>query len=252
MEIEKHRAVLIVPGGMLWYLPFEALRGEDGSLLVERRPVGYLSSAHIPALLREERAGAGAEQGFLAFGDPEGASLPSARREVEELKRLFPSGSFFLGKEATKERFLSEAPRARVVHVASHSRLDRADVNNSALQFAGPDGELRLGDIYGLSFENPALVVLSSCESALGDDRPGCEIASLASAFTTAGASTVIASLWKVEDSSTAELFKEFYEALAGGEARTEALRTAKLRLLENPRTSHPFFWAGFTSYGEW
>jgi CHAT domain-containing protein len=250
-EIDKHKDVLIIPGGLLWYLPFEALLDEDGTALVERRPVSCLTSAHIPALIRQ-RESRPREGSFVAFGDPDGAALPSARSEVESLRGLFPGGKFFLGKEATKERFLAEAPVASRLHIASHSSLNRVDINDSYILFSGPEGKLRLGDIYGLSLDNLSLVVLSSCESALGEDRPGCEIASLASAFTTAGAPSVIASLWKVEDASTGELFKEFYEALSEGESRSGALRRAKIHLLSRKATSHPFYWAGFSLYGDW
>ncbi len=82
-------------------------------------------------------------------------------------------------------------------------------------------------------------------------EEPGREIASLAGAFATSGASSLIASLWKVDDASTAILFENFYRSLKAGKRRGEALREAKLSLVKNSATSHPFYWAPFILIGE-
>jgi len=95
-------------------------------------------------------------------------------------------------------------------------------------------------------------VVLSSCQSALGSDNPGREFASLASAFTVAGAPTVIASLWRVDDASTGLLFSEFYRNLKRGMGKTEALRQAKLSLKGKAMTASPHLWSPFILLGDW
>jgi CHAT domain-containing protein len=251
-ELQGHAHIQIIPGGLLWYLPFEALRNGDRGYFLNEKTVGYLSSSDILGLIKGKENGTQNSGTLIAFGDPEGVSLPASREEVESLGKIWPESRIFSGRNATKEQFLKEAGQASYIHIASHSSLDRSNINSTCITFAGTDSRLTLGEIYGLALAKSPLVVLSSCDSALGEDNPGRELASLSSAFQTAGASSVIASLWKVEDTSTRVMFGEFYEALKKGESRADALRSAKMALLRRPATSHPFYWAGFILYGDW
>lgn len=247
-EIDRKKVLLAIPSGLLWYVPIEILGDEEGRFLVEDHEIGYLYSSDILRLLAARRNKA--ETRLVAFGDPAGAELPLAKREAESIGNLFPGSRVFLGADATKEKFLTEAPSATILHIASHSHLDREDINRSYIQFSG--GRLSLGEIYGVSLPDMSLVVLSSCESALGEENPGREFASLASAFTIAGSSSVIASLWKVHDESTALLLEEFYKNLKSGHSKSDALQLAKCALIHNPSTSHPSNWAGFMLLGDW
>ncbi|MDQ7825601.1 MAG: CHAT domain-containing protein [Candidatus Eremiobacteraeota bacterium] len=249
-EIEKAKNVEIIPGGLLWYVPFEAL--SDGQGLLEGKNVGYLYSSHIIKLLTERKKDITGASRLLAYGNPSGADLPFAEKEVEHLGSIFSESTILTGEGATVESFLKEAPQAALIHLATHSILRRDRINESSIQFAGAGKILSLGELYGLTLPAASLVVLSSCESALGEENPGKEFASLASAFTIAGAPSVVASLWRVEDSSTALLFGEFYRALARGHSRSESLRLAKESLRKNPETAAPFYWAGFILLGDW
>jgi CHAT domain-containing protein len=97
------------------------------------------------------------------------------------------------------------------------------------------------------------LVVLSACQTALGREIRGEGLVGLTRGFMYAGARSVVASLWQVDDESTAELMKRFYQAmLKDGGRPAEALRTAQLEMSRSPRWSPPFYWAGFVLQGEW
>ena len=95
------------------------------------------------------------------------------------------------------------------------------------------------------------LVVLSACETALGEEEPGREVATMAWAFSVAGTPSIIASLWPVYDSSTKTLMENFYKNLKENN-KANALRSAQLSLLKNPQYSHPFYWATFILIGDW
>jgi len=114
------------------------------------------------------------------------------------------------------------------------------------------DGFLRMHEIYNLRL--PAdLVVLSACQTALGRDIRGEGLIGLTRGFMYAGARSVVASLWQVDDESTAELMKRFYRAMLKEKRRpADALRAAQLEMSRDKRWSAPFHWAGFILQGEW
>lgn len=251
-EIYSKKRLHIIPGGLIWYLPVEILGNEDSHPLIRDRDVSYLSSADVLKLIRQSKTPDSKNAVLIAFGAPSGVDLPASRKEVEKIGANFPKSRIFTGVEATKERFIKEAPEGNIVHIATHSKLNREDINRSYIQFAGKDPDLYLGEVYGIPLKKSTLVTLSSCESALGEDNPGREFASLASAFTAAGASSVVASLWRVEDEATSRLFEEFYRNLRLGKSRAESLRLAKIKLIDDPKTSHPYYWGGFILMGDW
>jgi CHAT domain-containing protein len=251
-DVKDKKNILVVPGGLLWYLPLESLGSKPGAYYLQEKNISYVSSSDISRMISDKGARAGAYKSLTAFGAPSGSELPFSRQEVETIGGIFPGSRIFIGDSATKANFLKQAPLSSILHIATHSGLDKKDINNSSIKFAGQNGLLRLGEIYGIHLPAASLVVLSSCESALGDDAPGAEFASLGSAFGAAGASSVIASLWKVEDASCAMLFEEFYKNMKSGKSRTESLRLAKLKLISNPKTSHPFYWGAFILLGDW
>jgi CHAT domain-containing protein len=114
------------------------------------------------------------------------------------------------------------------------------------------DGFLRLHDVYNLRL-GADLVVLSGCQTALGQDLRGEGLIGLTRGFMYAGARGVVASLWMVDDASTAELMKRFYRALLKErQAPAAALRTAQLEVSRDPRWKAPFHWAGFVLQGDW
>lgn len=251
-EMSKRARLVIVPGGMLWYLPFEALGPSADSYVLTSRTLSYLSSAHVLTMISNNVVNNNEKERMLAFGAPPGADLPGAEAELKSIAYLYPGSVLCAGSAATKENLFRNAGDKSIIHIASHSSLDAVDINKSFIELAGHDGKLYLGEVYGLLLDPSSLVTLSSCRSAIGEENPGREFASLASAFTTAGSSTVIASQWRVDDEATAKLFIEFYGNLKKKRTRSEALREAKLSLLKSPGTSHPYYWASFVLLGDW
>jgi CHAT domain-containing protein len=113
------------------------------------------------------------------------------------------------------------------------------------------DGWLNTADIYNLSL-NARLTVLSACNTGSGNLKKGEGVMSLARGFLYAGCPSIIMTLWEVEDNAGTEIMQSFYQSLKKGRKTDEALRTAKLKYLENanPRTAHPHYWLGYVSIG--
>jgi CHAT domain-containing protein len=201
------------------------------------------------------------------------------------------------GAQATKHAAIEALPKRRVVHLATHgffldsrcqqlaaapgtravggvvsasaraeaagasplvlSGLALAGANNSAKRPADDDGILTAEEVASLDLTGTEWVVLSACDTGLGEIAVGEGVVGLRRAFHIAGARTVVMSLWSVEDQSTREWMRELYQARFGRHlATSDALRTAAMRVLSLRRargaSSHPFFWAAFVAAGDW
>lgn len=165
----------------------------------------------------------------------------------------------FTGFAATRERFLNEnVSEYKILHFATHGLIDEKRPELSGIIFSRfnekrekLDEFVRLHDIYGLNL-NADLVVLSACETGIGKEEKGEGLLSLNNGFLQVGAKTVLSSLWKVEDSATVELMKNFYEILANEETTSsKALQKAQIKMWESGRYKSPFYWAAFTIQGD-
>src|SRR5262249_34948248 len=116
----------------------------------------------------------------------------------------------------------------------------------------GPAGLLTAREVAGFDWTGPQLVVLSACQPGLGAVASGDGVYGLRRALVLAGAASQVVSLWSVADASTPALMRDYYAALQQGTGRAEALRQAKRRLLQQPGTAHPFYWAAFIPAGDW
>ena len=147
-------------------------------------------------------------------------------------------------------------PESPILHIATHAFVDAQDPARSYILLAPHQPEQRfdylyLKEVFDLPLRGVELATLSSCESDLGKLVPGEGVQSFATAFMAAGAQSVVASLWKAGDQSTAELMLRFYQQLKKGRPKADALREAKLDFLRSPAASHPAHWAAFVLNGD-
>jgi CHAT domain-containing protein len=188
--------------------------------------------------------------------------LPSTLREARTIMDFVSPGDGIVktGFEATKQRMINETMKDyRILHLATHGLLNSEHPDLSGVIFSLVDehgksvnGFLRLHDIYNLDL-SAELVVLSACRTGLGKDVNGEGVVGLSSGFMYAGAKSVVASLWKVDDNATAQFMSYFYAAmLRDGLPPAVALRTAKLEMRKQVPWREPFYWAGFVLQGEY
>ena len=214
---------------------------------------------------------------MLAVGDVdfgEGyrfAPLPATAAEVEVLRGLAgDEGARFValtGEDATAGAVRSHLPQATHVHLATHGVFmddavpggggawARSPLVESGLAFAnaneGAGGVLTAETLIGVDQSGTELVVLSACETGLGTEVDGQGVMGLRAAFTTAGARSVLMSLWPVPDESTAALMSHFYEGLwEEGLPVSEALRAAQAAVRSDPAHAAPLYWAGWMVVG--
>ncbi|MDH5538416.1 MAG: CHAT domain-containing protein [Rhizobacter sp.] len=253
LDLSGLQRVFVVPHGPLHYLPFQALH--DGkSYLIERSALAVWPSAAVGAALLV-RANLPAEN-LLGFGNPSSdrnVALPGAEREVQKVARLFDRSEVYVQDEATKRRFTLEAAKAGVVHVAAHAELDEVDPMFSRILFASSAAEpglLEAREIFGLQLDKVRLITLSACESGLGTVAKGDEIMGFTRSFLSAGASSIVASLWPVADDATEMLMSRLYAELAAGRDLMLGMQAAQTEVLRTRRFVHPFFWAPFNVIG--
>jgi CHAT domain-containing protein len=188
--------------------------------------------------------------------------LPHTANEADRITRAVPDGDFVkhVGFDANREAALDpELSNYRIIHFATHAKFDETEPGLSGLIFSrfddqgqARDGFVRLHDIYDLRL--PAeLVVLSACDTALGEEIEGEGIVGIVRGFMYAGSKRVVASLWQVADAATSELMNRFYvEMLTNGLAPSDALRRAQLHIMSQRKWHHPYYWAAFSFQGEW
>ena len=253
-DISQDETLAVVAVGSLNYLPFAALVGPDSSGPVPDflgRSKVCVNLAGVGDILQLSQPRPPLGQQLLALGNPDG-TLPAAEREVEAIATLFPHPEVYLGTRATRHSLTSPQQPPNLVHIATHGNLDSGHPKASYLTLAGagPSAKLRVSDIYSLPLTGIDLVVLSACQTALGEWDPGSEITSLADAFQVAGSRSVIASLWSVDDNSTSTLMQALYRNRPG-HSLGKALQLAQRQLQQQPATAHPFFWAPFLVLGD-
>ncbi len=190
------------------------------------------------------------------------ARLLSTRQEAEAIMAVVPADTALLatGFSATRDRAMSpELKDYRIVHFATHGFADDTNPKMSWIAFSTVNeagkprsGFLRLFDIYNLNL-SADLVVLSACSTALGKNIRGEGLVGLVRGFMYAGTARVVASLWRVDDQSTAELMKRFYQGmLKENLSPAAALRAAQVAMSRHERWSAPYYWAGFVLQGEY
>jgi CHAT domain-containing protein len=242
--------------------------------LIVHHEIVSAPSASVIAGLRTERAGRPKPPNLLALvADPvyelkgarplagRFASLPSSRKEAETIARLAGSETVLklYGYEANRDRITDLLGAYRILHFSVHGDANRSHPERSALVLSAfePGGRqrdpyLRARDIQGLKL--PAdLAVLSACGTGLGMEVRGEGLLGLTQAFFTAGTSSVVVSLWDVDNTATENLMRLFYfRLLKKGLQPAAALREAQIQMWHHQRWNAPYYWAGFIEQGEW
>jgi len=247
----KTANVVIVPHGILNYVPFVALT--DGRRYFgDDHAISYLPSASILQSLRHRIHGS--RDRVLAVAQSRAAGLPSLQfvdEEAASVAKVYRTQPL-LTSRATKAEFLKRASDYKVLHIAAHAELNAVSPLFSRIRLSPDDndgGTIEVREIYGMDLAKTNLVVLSACETQLGALSKGDDIVGLNRAFIYAGASSVIASLWTVNDEATSLLMKEFYRHLKEGISKAAALKAAQAATRK--KFPHPYYWAAFVLNGD-
>jgi len=242
--------VYLVPYGILHGLPLHTLP-LGGEPLLDRNPVCYAPAA---AVLRHALRGRGDAAGFAGgtaavFGDSRG-NLPRARTEASAIARLL-GATAVLGDDVTRERVMDALQNCALLHFAGHGQLSTADGFATGLDLAGTD-VLRAGDLLGQACA-VRLAVLSGCDTGASELRPGDEAVGFIRGLLLSGVRSVVASQWRVNDASTADLLCGFHQFVRDPAIPlAEALQRAAQGVRDNPGREHPYHWGGFALVGSW
>lgn len=257
--------VIIIPQGSLFLVPFAALQNSDRQYLIERHTLMTAPAIHVLALTqsdgdRRDRPASLADLPALVVGNPVMPALgtppeplsplPNAEVEAVQIGEMLEQPAL-LGSAATESAVVQRMSQARIIHLATHGLLD--DVEGLGVPGAialapsrTTDGLLTANEILGLSL-NADMVVLSACDTGRGRIT-GDGVIGLSRSFLSAGAESVVVSLWAVPDDATAALMTEFYRNLQTTPDRAQALRQAMLTTLQQYPSSRD--WAAFTLMG--
>ena len=256
--LDGKRLLVIAPHAELHYLPFQALLGpapHGERFLIERYDIAYTPSASVWVELasrdRERQA-----RGLLAMA-PQPEALTHSTAEVRGISRGDTLAEVLVGSRATEGRFNRLAPGREILHLATFGVLNRRNPLFSYIQLnpdEATDGRLEAHEVFGLRL-SADLIVLSACETGLAgglrhDVPPGDDWVGLVRAFLYAGASSVVASLWPVDDRATAVLMESFHAGLKSGSTKARSLADAQRALLSESRYANPFYWAAFQLTG--
>ncbi|NOX97479.1 MAG: CHAT domain-containing protein [Nitrospirae bacterium] len=250
----KTKIIYISPDNVLNYLPFQALQNK-GRYLVEDYAIAYTPSASVLKFFLKNRRQNNNKERILAFGnanlrDPR-FKLVYAEKEVKKIARLFPQSRVFLGDEANEYTVKLLSGDYDILHFAIHGQLNPEEPMLSCLRLSPDkenDGYLHVREIFDLNL-NASLVVLSACDTALGELTLGNEVVGLTRAFLFAGASSVISTLWNIDDEETSILMTDFYKNLKTM-SKVEALREAQVAMIK--RAKAPYYWAAFGLFGDY
>jgi CHAT domain-containing protein len=207
--------------------------------------------------------GSAPETRLLRIGGTVITPLPATRVEVEGIVRAWgPFAAAFLGEEATEERAVERSRDSDLLHFACHGLLDERLPLNAGLMLTVPPGDapgrengfLQAWEVFDRVRCDADLVVLSACATALGKASGGEGLVGLTRAFEYAGARSVLSTLWRIDDRSTARWMERFYTHLKAGLSKDEAVRRTQVAFIRGlaPSSAAPFFWAAFQLDGDW
>jgi CHAT domain-containing protein len=274
--IDPNAHLIISADGPLATIPFEALISQDPKnnevnyhlpYLVLEHPVSYANSAGV---LLKQSAHPREGKKLLAFGYAGGGpaqatrseltNLPGTEKEILAIKDVMQNhvNQYKLKGEASESFFKKQVSDFDIVHLAVHGEGDTLNTLNSRLIFRSEadtveDGSLYAHELYDLNLSKLDLAVLSACESGVGKQQTGEGLMSIARGFVYAGCPSLVISLWKINDRTTAQVMKSFYKYLSDGKQLDISLAQAKTDYIKEATefNSHPFYWAAFLQVGD-
>jgi len=283
--LEKNiKNIIFVPDDILHFLPFEALitNNERKSWLIKDYQIAYAPSiSSLREIIERKKSNRRKPRlDLLAFGDPSFELLETEENggdifqeffssksfdffrleysgvEINGISSLFKKKNIFRRKEASEDQLKNHnLEDYKIIHFATHSIIDEITPGRSSIVLTldkdpAEDGFFQMREIYNTKL-NSDLVTLSSCQTGLGEFIHGEGIEGINRAFFYAGASSILMSLWAVNDQASCQLMERFYTHLRSSESIMNALRKAKLELIESDPLSHPYYWAGFIASGK-
>jgi CHAT domain-containing protein len=190
------------------------------------------------------------------------ASLPATEAEIEQIAQVFDQNGkrakAYLYNKAAEDALKSNTlQKHRFIHIATHGFVNEDQPDLSGLLFypdtaSAEDHILYTGEIYSLPLQAD-LVVLSACETGLGENVKGEGLLGLSRAFLYAGARNLMVSLWKVQDQATSDLMVDFYRQYWQNESLpySAPLHQAKLNMIQSKQFNHPYYWSAFVLIGD-
>ena len=261
-----HR-VIFAPDGFYASIPLGTLVTGAGGMLLESKEVMDVPSASVLESTRAQRARGVRRGASMVAVTDESAGLLGARHETDQLRRRYANVELVSAREGILDTLVHRAHPDCILHIAAHAHVNDASPWHSGFLLATAASAAQASDTSeGRAAPDPTflraweiarsqlpydMAVLAGCETAAGRATNGEGVLGLTSAFLSAGVPVVVSSRWPVDDRVTADLMGHFYDRLAAGESVAAALRDAQLAVRSNPRTSHPFFWAGFSVVGD-
>jgi CHAT domain-containing protein/lipopolysaccharide biosynthesis regulator YciM len=242
----RSQTLLISPYGVLHNLPFGALSPDGEQFLADSYSISLLPSISAWPFLRSNNKAELTNALVMANDDVEGfPRLDGGRNEAGTVAALFGSKALF-GKAASLSALREHSGEFSILHLMAH--IDH-DAQNPRSAHVVLDQELNIDEVLRLNLQKTDLVVLSGCQSDKGERTRGDDIVALSRAFMYAGAPSVVASLWSVDDEATRQLMVSFYSRLRGGLSKGEALQAAQ----KDVRRSYPspYYWASFVLMGD-
>jgi CHAT domain-containing protein len=234
--------LIIVPHSFLHYIPFHALYDGAGYLMDEYS-ISYAPSASVYSLCCTKKTVAQNQSLILGISD---ALTPYIEEEVENVASVLPNPIRFQGENASDECLRTHGPDSRFVHIATHGLFRQDNPMFSSIQLGNT--RLSLFDLYDLKL-SADLVTLSGCGTGLSVVIGGDELLGLVRGLFYAGAKAVVVSLWDVNDQSTAQFMKAFYQQLQGNPDKARAMQAAMKAVRE--KFPHPYHWAPFVLVGK-
>ncbi len=282
------KMIYVSPDGVYNQINLNTLKKSDGDYLLNRYDITIVGNSKDVIALKNQKAGTSKKDAFLLgfpdYGGDAVAALPGTKIEIDNISKILKTGGYqvtpYVQKAAT-EAIVKSMKGPALVHIATHGyfqqdvdassvgvQQDNAKNNpllRSGILLAGAsptikgealpnlesndNGVLTAYEAMNLNLEGTDLIILSACETGLGDVRAGEGVYGLQRSFLVAGAKALVMSLWKVDDAATQALMTNFYTNLAKGGSKSKAFKQAQLQLMT--KYKDPYYWGAFVMMGQ-